>query len=157
MRTTNYFDFDVLFVFIVKLSFLKLNKSFVYLRFPIFSVWSIWNLYFLLNEAFFFSFSTKACRLFDQGNGNCPFGTSCFYKHGKCVEVLNIYLLPEHTWQVFRASYWYLLFPCLKTSSLTEDLRWVVILGVGSLAYPPNTHIYFSGFNLMLTISHLGQ
>jgi len=25
--------------------------------------------------------NTKHCRLFDQGNGTCPFGTSCFYKH----------------------------------------------------------------------------
>ncbi|BFI27838.1 E3 ubiquitin-protein ligase makorin [Marchantia polymorpha subsp. ruderalis] len=25
--------------------------------------------------------SSLDCRYFDQGNGNCPFGTSCFYKH----------------------------------------------------------------------------
>lgn len=25
--------------------------------------------------------SLKECRYFDKGNGNCPFGTSCFYKH----------------------------------------------------------------------------
>ena len=26
-------------------------------------------------------FSTKDCKYFDKGNGACPFGKNCFYKH----------------------------------------------------------------------------
>ena len=33
-----------------------------------------------------FSFcSLKDCRYFDKGLGDCPFGTSCFYRHGKLL------------------------------------------------------------------------
>ena len=29
------------------------------------------------------SFSKKHCKYFNMGEGTCPFGTSCFYRHGE--------------------------------------------------------------------------
>ncbi len=38
-------------------------------------------------------FSSKDCKYFDKGNGTCPFGVHCFYKHaladGKIVKKEN--------------------------------------------------------------------
>ena len=33
--------------------------------------------------------SLKDCRYFDKGLGDCPFGTSCFYRHGK-ISILKL-------------------------------------------------------------------
>ena len=36
----------------------------------------------LLSITCVLNFSTKSCKYFDMGKGTCPFGNSCFYKHG---------------------------------------------------------------------------